>query len=72
MAANPFDFNEVEEKRNFEKNMIFGVSPNDTDYKKTSEFMRTSLAAANMLPDNDEENISNLTMISSTTMCKCS
>ena len=66
--ANPFDFNEVEAKRTFEKSVIFGVSLHDASYVQSREFMKSSLAAANMLHDDDEENISYLTVVSSTSV----
>lgn len=57
--SNPFDFNEDEESRNFEKSVIFGgASPMSSD---TRDFMKKSLAAANMLMDEDEDGISSIT-----------
>ena len=58
--SNPFDFNEDEESRNFEKSVIFGgASPMNSD---TRDFMKKSLAAANMLHDDEEEDgISSIT-----------
>ena len=58
--SNPFDFNEDEESRNFEKSVIFGgASPMNSD---TRAFMKKSLAAANMLYDEeDDDGISSIT-----------
>ena len=61
--SNPFDFNEDEESRNFEKSVIFGgASPMNSD---TRDFMKKSLAAANMLHDEEEDGISSITNMSS-------
>lgn len=58
--ANPFDFNEDEATKQFEKNIIFGVSPHDSSYVSAHDFMKKSLAAANMLND-EEDDLSQIT-----------
>jgi len=69
--ANPFDFNEDEASKQFEKSVIFGgVSPMDSDFIKSTDFMKRSLAAANMLPDDDDDDISNITSRTGS-VCKC-
>ncbi|XP_066919911.1 spermatogenesis-defective protein 39 homolog isoform X1 [Clytia hemisphaerica] len=51
--ANPFDFNEDEASRNFEKSVIFGNTGTSPRGSEARDFMKTSLAAANMLHDED-------------------
>lgn len=67
--ANPFDFNEVEAERQFEKSVIFG---DDADLTKPSDFMKVSLAAARMIPDDmqdvEERRRDSLKMLSATSM----
>ena len=55
MSSNPFDFNEDEESRKFEKSVIFGVSPRDSDVVAAHDFMQKSLAAANMIYDDEDD-----------------
>ena len=69
--ANPFDFNEDEASRNFEKSVIFGnvgTSPRDSEAR---DFMKTSLAAANMLYDDDaDDDLSSVSMSARGSACK--
>ena len=58
--ANPFDFNEDEASRMFEKSVIFGGGTSPMDNEARS-FMKSSLAAANMLPGDEDDDISSIT-----------
>ena len=55
--SNPFDFNEDEASKCFEKSVIYGVSPSSTNFISAHDFMKQSMAAVNMLPEKDEATV---------------
>ncbi|XP_012554003.1 spermatogenesis-defective protein 39 homolog isoform X2 [Hydra vulgaris] len=54
--SNPFDFNEEEASKNFEKSVIYG-SPSNINFISTSDFMKQSLAVVkeNMQENNESD-----------------
>ena len=60
VMSNPFDFDEDVESKQFEKSVIYGASARD--YASTNDFMKRSMAAANMLNVEEEQDDTNFIM----------